>query len=43
MIPLHKISGYLQEGLVKFINSGHATFYDERDKFNEEITKFIEE
>lgn len=29
--------------LVKFINSGHATFYDERDKFNEEVIKFIEE
>lgn len=29
--------------LVKFINSGHATFYDEREKFNEEIKKFIEE
>ena len=29
--------------LVKFFNSGHATFYDERDKFNKEITKFIDE
>ncbi|WP_133015041.1 alpha/beta fold hydrolase [Clostridium cuniculi] len=29
--------------LVKFLNSGHATFYDERDKFNKEITKFIDE
>lgn len=29
--------------LVKFTKSGHATFYDEKDKFNEEVIKFIEE
>lgn len=29
--------------LVPFKYSGHATFYDERDKFNEELVKFIEE
>lgn len=28
--------------LVKFMNSGHATFYDEREKFNEELVRFIE-
>jgi len=29
--------------LIPFKFSGHATFYDERDKFNEELVKFIEE
>lgn len=29
--------------LVKFMNSGHALFYDEREKFNEEVARFIEE
>lgn len=29
--------------LIPFKYSGHATFYDEKDKFNEELTKFIEE
>lgn len=28
--------------LVPFKYSGHATFYDERDRFNEELCKFIE-
>jgi non-heme chloroperoxidase len=28
--------------LVPFENSGHFLFYDERDKFNEELVKFIE-
>lgn len=29
--------------LLKFQNSGHATFYDEKEKFNKSITCFIEE
>lgn len=29
--------------LVKFDKSGHATFIDEKDKFNKEIVKFIDE
>ena len=29
--------------LIPFKYSGHATFYDQRDKFNEELTQFIEE
>jgi non-heme chloroperoxidase len=29
--------------LIPFEYSGHATFYDQRDKFNEELVKFIEE
>lgn len=29
--------------LIPFEYSGHATFYDQRDKFNEELMKFIEE
>ncbi|ACQ54397.1 alpha/beta hydrolase [Clostridium botulinum] len=28
---------------IPFKYSGHATFYDERDKFNKELVKFIEE
>ncbi len=28
--------------LIPFKYSGHATFYDERDHFNEELVKFIE-
>lgn len=28
--------------LIPFEDSGHATFYDEREKFNEELMKFIE-
>ncbi len=28
--------------LIPFKYSGHATFYDERDKFNDELVKFIE-
>lgn len=28
--------------LIPFKNSGHATFYDERHRFNQELTKFIE-
>ncbi len=29
--------------LIPFKYSGHGTFYDEREKFNEELVKFIEE
>jgi len=29
--------------LIPFEFSGHATFYDQKDKFNEELTRFIEE
>ena len=29
--------------LVPFEFSGHASFYDEQDRFNEELVKFIEE
>ncbi len=29
--------------LIPFNYSGHATFYDEKDKFNEELVKFVEE
>lgn len=29
--------------LVPFYYSGHATFYDEKDRFNEELARFIEE
>lgn len=29
--------------LVKFMKSGHGTFYDERDKFNKEVISFIQE
>lgn len=29
--------------LIKFTNSGHATFYDEKDKFNKEVLSFIQE
>ena len=28
---------------VPFEFSGHASFYDEQDRFNEELVKFIEE
>jgi len=29
--------------LVPFKYSGHGSFYDQREKFNEELVKFIEE
>lgn len=29
--------------LIPFKYSGHASFYDQRDKFNEELAKFVEE
>jgi hypothetical protein len=27
--------------IVPFVNSGHGLFYDERDKFNEEVSNFM--
>jgi non-heme chloroperoxidase len=43
--PLAKVQnqGIKNSKLVPFEFSGHATFYDQRDKFNEELMKFIEE
>jgi len=43
--PLGEIQqkGIRNSKLIPFEFSGHATFYDERDKFNEELMKFIEE
>jgi non-heme chloroperoxidase len=35
--------GIRNSKLVPFKYSGHGLFYDERDKFNEELTQFIEE
>ncbi|MBC7960597.1 MAG: alpha/beta hydrolase [Vallitaleaceae bacterium] len=35
--------GIKNSKLIPFIYSGHATFYDEMDKFNSELVKFIEE
>jgi len=35
--------GIKNSKLIPFKYSGHATFYDQRDKFNEELVKFIEE
>lgn len=35
--------GIKDSRLVAFENSGHGLFYDERDKFNKELTQFIEE
>lgn len=35
--------GIKNSKLVSFENSGHGLFYEERDKFNEELIKFIEE
>jgi len=29
--------------LIPFKYSGHGSFYDQKDKFNEELVKFIEE
>ena len=29
--------------LLPFKYSGHASFYDQKDKFNDELMKFIEE
>jgi non-heme chloroperoxidase len=29
--------------LIPFIYSGHGSFYDEREKFNEELVRFIED
>jgi non-heme chloroperoxidase len=35
--------GIKNSKLVPFKDSGHGLFYDERDKFNKELTEFIEE
>ncbi|GAA0076636.1 alpha/beta hydrolase [Clostridium sp. CTA-5] len=35
--------GIKNSKLVAFEESGHGLFYDERDRFNKELTKFIEE
>ena len=35
--------GIKNSKLIPFKVSGHATFYDQKDKFNEELTRFIEE
>lgn len=35
--------GIKHSKLVPFENSGHGLFYEQRDKFNEELMKFIEE
>ncbi|MDF2881376.1 MAG: alpha/beta hydrolase [Clostridiaceae bacterium] len=35
--------GIKNSKLVPFENSGHGLFYEQRDKFNEELMKFIEE
>lgn len=35
--------GIRNSKLVPFKYSGHGLFYDERDKFNKELTQFIEE
>jgi len=35
--------GIKNSKLIPFNYSGHATFYDQRDKFNEELVKFIKE
>lgn len=35
--------GIKNSKLIPFEFSGHATFYDEKDKFNEELMKFLEE
>ena len=42
--PLGEIQkqGIKNSKLIPFNFSGHATFYDQRDKFNEELMKFIE-
>lgn len=43
--PLGEVQkqGIKNSKLIPFEFSGHATFYDQRDKFNEELVKFIEE
>lgn len=35
--------GIRNSKLIPFEDSGHALFYDQRDKFNKELTQFIEE
>ncbi len=45
LFPLAKAQneGIRNSKLVPFKYSGHGLFYDERDKFNKELTQFIEE
>ena len=45
LFPLAEVQkeGIKNSRLVAFENSGHGLFYDERDKFNKELTQFIEE
>jgi len=42
--PLAEVQkqGIRNSKLIPFTFSGHASFYDQRDKFNEELVKFIE-
>lgn len=42
-LALAQQEGIRNAKLVPFKYSGHGLFYDERDKFNEELTRFIEE
>ncbi|NLM12533.1 MAG: alpha/beta hydrolase, partial [Epulopiscium sp.] len=35
--------GIKHSKLVPFRDSGHGLFYDEKDRFNQELIKFIEE
>ena len=43
--PLAEVQkqGIKNSKLIPFTFSGHASFYDQREKFNEELVKFIEE
>ena len=45
LFPLSKIQNQSIKNskLVPFEFSGHASFYDEKDRFNKELVKFIEE
>lgn len=45
LFPLAMQQHYLIDNsrLVKFENSGHALFYDEKDKFNKEVLCFVRE
>lgn len=45
LFPLAKVQEQVIKNskLIPFEYSGHGSFYDQRDKFNEELAKFIEE
>ena len=45
LFPLAMQQHYLIDNsrLIKFENSGHALFYDEKDKFNREVLCFVRE